>query len=79
MPFKLGEKTGDPLQMYLADIFTVNPSLAGVPSLAIPCGFTNNLPVGIQIVGPYYSEKLLYQVGYAYEQKTKWYKHKPEI
>ena len=79
LPFKLGEKISDPLQMYLSDIFTVNPSLAGVPSLAIPCGFINNLPVGMQIIGPYFSEKLLYQVGYAYEQDTKWYERRPKV
>ena len=78
-PFKLGEKTSDPLQMYLADIFTVTANLAGVPSLALPCGFMNDLPCGMQIIGPDFSEKLLYQVGRAYEQETKWYKVKPKI
>ena len=79
LPFKLGEKVNDPLQMYLADIFTVTANLAGVPSLAIPCGFIDGLPVGMQIVGPDFSEKLLYQVGYAYEQETKWYRRRPSI
>ena len=78
-PFKLGEKITDPLSMYLADIFTVCPSLAGVPSLNLPCGFINNLPVGMQIVGPDFSEKLLYQVGYAYEAETKWYQKRPNL
>ena len=79
LPFKLGEKVDDPLQMYLSDIFVVTQNLAGVPSLNIPCGFIDNLPVGMQIVGPHFSEKLLYQVGYAYEQETKWYEKKPRI
>jgi len=89
LPFKLGEKNNNPLAMYLSDIFTVNANLAGVPSLNVPCGFIsspretssliNGLPVGIQVIGPYFSEKLLYQVGYAYEQETKWYKRKPEL
>ena len=79
LPFKLGEKVSDPLQMYLADIFTVTANLAGVPSLAVPCGFIDDLPVGMQIIGPDFSEKLLYQVGYAYEQETKWYGIKPKI
>ncbi|OGE10822.1 glutaminyl-tRNA synthase (glutamine-hydrolyzing) subunit A [Candidatus Curtissbacteria bacterium RIFCSPLOWO2_01_FULL_42_26] len=79
LPFKLGEKVDDPLQMYLSDIFTVTQNLAGVPSLNIPCGFIQDLPVGMQIVGPHFSEKLLYQVGYAYEQETKWYKRKPKL
>lgn len=79
LPFKLGEKVNDPLQMYLADIFTVTANLAGVPSLAVPCGFINDLPVGMQIIGPDFSEKLLYQVGYTYEQETEWYRIKPKI
>lgn len=78
-PFKIGEKTDDPLQMYLSDIFVVNQSLAGVPSLNVPCGFINGLPVGMQIVGPHSSEDLLYQVGFAYEQETRWYENKPDL
>lgn len=79
LPFKLGEKVDDPLSMYLSDIFLVTQNLAGVPSLNVPCGFIKALPVGMQIVGPQFSEKLLYQVGYAYEQETKWYEQKPEL
>lgn len=79
LPFKLGEKVNDPLQMYLSDIFVVTQNLAGVPSLNVPCGFIEHLPVGMQIVGPHFSEKLLYQVGYAYEQETKWCERKPEL
>ena len=79
LPFKLGEKISDPLQMYLSDILTVTQNLAGVPSLNVPCGFVNNLPAGMQIVGPHFSEKLLYQAGYAYEQETKWYERKPRL
>lgn len=79
LPFKLGEKVNDPLQMYLSDIFVVSQNLAGVPSLNVPCGFIRNLPVGMQIVGPHFSEELLYQVGYAYEQGTKWYEQKPKL
>jgi len=79
VPFKIGEKSNDPLSMYLSDIFTVTQNLAGVPSLNIPCGFLDNLPVGMQIVGPDFSEKLLYQVGFAYEQQSKWYERKPDL
>ena len=85
LPFKLGEKISDPLAMYLADIFTVCPSLAGVPSLNVPCGLIPTtssgqaLPVGMQIIGPNFSEKLLYRVGFAYEQETKWYERKPNL
>lgn len=78
-PFKLGEKVNDPLKMYLSDIYTTNINLAGIPALAVPAGFINDLPVGMQIIGPDFSEKLLYQIGYAYEQETKWYRTKPNI
>ena len=78
-PFKLGEKVDDPLVMYLSDIYTTSINLAGIPSLNVPCGFLENLPVGMQIVGPDFSEKLLYQVGHAYERETQWYKQKPKI
>ena len=57
----------------------VTANLVGVPSLNIPCGFIGHLPVGMQIIGPDFSEKLLYQVGYAYEQETKWYERKPSL
>ena len=69
LPFKIGEKTTDPLQMYLSDIFTVTANLAGLPGLAIPSGKVNNLPVGFQILGPQFSEEKLFQVGYQYEQR----------
>ena len=75
--FKFGEKQ-DPLQMYLADIFTCPASLAGVPSLALPCGFTKSrLPIGMQLIGPHFSEDKLFQIGYIYEQITKWYEKRP--
>lgn len=79
LPFKLGEKVNDPLEMYLSDIYTTNINLAGVPSLAVPCGFADDLPVGMQIIGPDFSEKLLYQIGYAHEQATGWYRRKPHL
>lgn len=79
LPFKLGEKVSDPLVMYLSDIFLVCQNLAGVPSLNVPCGFIEGLPVGMQIVGPHFSEKLLYQAGFTYEQQTKWYEKKPNL
>jgi len=69
LPFKIGEKATDPLQMYLSDIFTVTANLAGLPGLAIPNDKVNNLPVGFQILGPQFSEEKLFQVGYQYEQK----------
>lgn len=78
-PFKLGEKTDDPLKMYLSDIYTVTANLAGVPGLSVPAGFVNGLPVGIQLLGPQFSEELLFQAGYAYEQATDWHKMKPKL
>ncbi len=79
-PFKIGEKTNDPLQMYLVDIYTVLINLAGIPSLALPCGFSKeNLPIGMQILGPQFSEATLFQIGHAYEQATQWYKQKPKL
>lgn len=79
LPFKLGEKTEDPLTMYLSDIYTTSINLAGIPALNVPCGFIGNLPVGMQIIGPDFSEKLLYRTAFAYEQDTKWFEKKPKI
>ncbi|MBS1111725.1 MAG: glutamyl-tRNA(Gln) amidotransferase subunit [Nitrospirae bacterium] len=78
--FKAGEKTDDPLQMYLADIFTISVNLAGVPGISIPCGFTsNNLPVGLQIIGKQFDEETILKISYAYEQSTDWHKRKPKL
>lgn len=78
--FKIGEKTDDPLSMYLADVFTIPGSCAGVPALSVPCGFTSaNLPVGLQLIGPHFSEDRLLQVGAAYEQSTEWHKQRPSL
>lgn len=78
LPFKLGEKQ-DPLQMYLTDIFMCPVNLAGIPSLNIPCGFIDNLPAGMQIMGPQLSEGLLYQVGFKYQQLTDYHKRIPNV
>lgn len=78
--FKLGEKTADPLQMYLSDIFTISVNLAGVPGISIPCGFTtNNLPVGMQIIGKHFDEESILKVAFAYEQSTEWNKRRPNL
>jgi len=66
--FKLGEKTANPLEMYLADVFTVPANLAGIPGLSVPCGFSNGLPVGIQFVAPAFSEATLLRAGHAAER-----------
>lgn len=78
--FKVGEKADDPLQMYLSDIFTISVNLAGVPGISIPCGFTsNNLPIGLQIIGKHFDEESILKVAYAYEQSTEWHKRKPSL
>jgi aspartyl-tRNA(Asn)/glutamyl-tRNA(Gln) amidotransferase subunit A len=63
LPFKIGEKTDDPLQMYLSDIFTISINLAGVPSLAVPAGMVGNLPVGLQVIGKHFDEPTLFEIG----------------
>lgn len=79
-PFKIGEKVDDPLQMYLVDIYTVLINLAGVPSLSIPCGFSKmGLPIGMQIIGPQFSESRILNAGFQYEQSTSWKEQKPKI
>lgn len=76
--FKIGEKINDPLTMYLSDIYTITVNPAGVPSLAVPCGFSKKgLPIGMQIIGPQFSEEILFKVGHAYQQITDWNKRKP--
>lgn len=68
--FKLGEKTADPLEMYLEDIFTVTANIAGVPALSVPSGLVDGLPVGLQLIAPQLGEELLLQAGYAFEQQV---------
>lgn len=67
-PWKLGEKVNDPLKMYLSDVYTVIANLAGIPGLTVPSGFTGDLPTGFQILGPQFSEKLLFRIGHEFEQ-----------
>jgi aspartyl-tRNA(Asn)/glutamyl-tRNA(Gln) amidotransferase subunit A len=77
--FKLGEKTNDPLEMYLSDIYVVATNPAGVPALALPCGFSNKMPVGMQLIGKHLDEQTLFQVGHAYQQETDWHKQLPGL
>jgi aspartyl-tRNA(Asn)/glutamyl-tRNA(Gln) amidotransferase subunit A len=78
--FKIGERTKDPLQMYLADIFTIAVNLAGICGVSIPCGFTSGkLPIGLQIIGPKWGEETMLRVAHSYEQATPWHKEKPPI
>jgi aspartyl-tRNA(Asn)/glutamyl-tRNA(Gln) amidotransferase subunit A len=79
--FKLGEKSDDPLQMYLSDIFTISCNLAGICGVSIPCGFTKNpkLPIGLQLLGKPFGEETLLKIAHAYERNTAWHKQKPAI
>jgi aspartyl-tRNA(Asn)/glutamyl-tRNA(Gln) amidotransferase subunit A len=78
--FKVGEKTADPLSMYLTDLMTITVNLAGLPGISIPCGFDDkNLPIGIQLIGKVLGEEQLFQVAYAYEQATDWHRRSPSL
>jgi aspartyl-tRNA(Asn)/glutamyl-tRNA(Gln) amidotransferase subunit A len=76
--FKIGEKSDDPLQMYLSDIFTISCNLAGICGISIPCGFTKNpkLPIGLQLLGKPFGEETLLKIAHAYELNTLWHKEK---
>jgi aspartyl-tRNA(Asn)/glutamyl-tRNA(Gln) amidotransferase subunit A len=76
--FDLGEKTADPVQMYLSDIYTIAVNLAGLPGLSIPAGFVGGRPVGLQVIGDYFSEARLLNVGHQYQQVTDWHRRAPE-
>jgi len=77
--FRLGEKTQDPLQMYLSDIFTISVNLAGVPALSMPCGFSpEGLPIGLQLIGKTFDEETVLRAAFAYEQATTWRTRKPQ-
>ncbi len=76
--FRLGENVADPLQMYMADVYTVSCNLAGLPGLSIPCGFDGNgLPIGLQILGKPFDEATVLRVGRAYERDHDWYRQAP--
>ncbi|MFH1255175.1 MAG: Asp-tRNA(Asn)/Glu-tRNA(Gln) amidotransferase subunit GatA [bacterium] len=77
--FKIGEQSGDPLKMYLEDIFVTGASLAGLPAISIPCGFSRGMPVGLQLIGRHFNEDLLFKIGNGYEQATEWHLKKAEI
>ncbi|MGE5216362.1 MAG: Asp-tRNA(Asn)/Glu-tRNA(Gln) amidotransferase subunit GatA [Chloroflexota bacterium] len=78
--FKLGEKTQDPLQMYLSDIFTISINLAGLPALSLPCGFDGEgMPIGLQIIGKPFDEATILRLAYHYEQASEWHKRKPKF
>jgi aspartyl-tRNA(Asn)/glutamyl-tRNA(Gln) amidotransferase subunit A len=76
--FRFGEKSADPVQMYLSDIYTIAVNLAGLPGMSIPCGFDRDLPVGLQIVGPWFGEAKMLNVAHRYQQATDWHTRMPE-
>ncbi len=78
--FKIGEKSDDPLSMYLSDIFTISANLAGIPAASIPCGFTKDgLPIGMQILAKPFDEETIFRAAFTYEQNTDWHLRKPTL
>jgi aspartyl-tRNA(Asn)/glutamyl-tRNA(Gln) amidotransferase subunit A len=78
--FKLGEKIEDPLQMYLSDIYTISVNLAGIPAIAVPCGFSKaGMPIGLQLLGRPFEEETILRAAHAYEQATAWRAKRPLI
>ncbi|HXT10643.1 MAG TPA: Asp-tRNA(Asn)/Glu-tRNA(Gln) amidotransferase subunit GatA [Candidatus Angelobacter sp.] len=79
--FKIGEKSDDPLRMYLSDIFTISCNLAGICGLSLPCGFTKSpkLPIGLQLLGKPFGEETILKIAHTYEQTTNWHKEKPSL
>jgi len=79
VPFKIGEKLDDPVQMYLSDVCTLPINIAGVPAVSIPAGFGNGLPIGMQIIGKPFGEETILKVAHAYEQATEWHKMRAKV
>jgi aspartyl-tRNA(Asn)/glutamyl-tRNA(Gln) amidotransferase subunit A len=76
--FELGAKTSDPITMYLNDIYTIGANLAGLPAVSVPCGFAQQLPVGLQIIGPHFSEAKILNAAHVYQCETDWHRRAPE-
>jgi aspartyl-tRNA(Asn)/glutamyl-tRNA(Gln) amidotransferase subunit A len=79
VPFKIGEKIDDPLQMYLSDVCTLPINIAGLPAISIPAGFADGLPIGMQLIGKPFGEEAILRTAYAYEQATEWHKRRAKI
>jgi len=77
--FKHGDKTDDPVQMYLVDVCTIPANIAGLPAMSLPCGFVEGLPVGLQLIGPQMSEARMLNIAFAYEQSADWYNQRPTL
>jgi aspartyl-tRNA(Asn)/glutamyl-tRNA(Gln) amidotransferase subunit A len=80
-PFRLGERSADPLEMYLSDIFTISANLAGICGISVPCGFSREprLPLGLQILGPHLGESTILRLAHAFEHASEWHRHKPSL
>ncbi len=76
--FRIGEKIDDPVSLYLTDIYTITANLAGVPGIALPAGFAGDLPIGMQLLGPYFSEPRLLNIAHQYQQHTDWHTRTPD-
>ncbi|MFL2100262.1 Asp-tRNA(Asn)/Glu-tRNA(Gln) amidotransferase subunit GatA [Desemzia sp. FAM 23989] len=77
--YGIGEQVDDPIAMYLSDILTVPVNLAGVPAISIPCGFSEGMPVGLQLIGNHFDEQTIYRAAYAFEQATEFHKARPNL
>ncbi|BDI30708.1 glutamyl-tRNA(Gln) amidotransferase subunit A [Capsulimonas corticalis] len=77
--FPIGQKTGDPLAMKLSDVLTIPANMAGIPAISLPCGFTNGLPIGLQIMAPAFGEEILLRAAHAYEQSTDWHTRRASL
>ena len=77
--FRLGERTADPVAMYLSDVCTLPVNIAGIPGISVPCGFDQGLPVGLQILARSFDEETMLRVAYAYEQATDWHTKRATI
>jgi aspartyl-tRNA(Asn)/glutamyl-tRNA(Gln) amidotransferase subunit A len=74
-----GEKKDDPVSMYLADLYTIPVNLAGLPGMSVPAGFVSGRPVGLQLIGPYFSEARLLNVAHRFQQETDWHTQTPQL
>ena len=77
--FRLGEKLADPLAMYLSDVCTIPVNLAGLPGISVPCGFSEGLPVGLQLIAPPLEEGRLLRVAHRYQEATDWHRRRPPL
>jgi aspartyl-tRNA(Asn)/glutamyl-tRNA(Gln) amidotransferase subunit A len=79
VPFKIGEKMDDPVQMYLSDVCTLPINIAGLPAISIPAGYADGLPIGMQIISKPFAEETILKIAHSYEQSTDWHKRRPEV